>query len=227
MANQGETKTERLERLIREVLEIIPDYTRARGRFRSVPEPGHRLRNPGAWQREFLEVLDAGLLGRLKPDTNDIAALIDLVNVWTGACSPQPTYDRPDGSHRLVPTLMLSTIAGYALLEMIVRKLLGKTQNDGSVKPYRKKSPVDKLLALLEGQHPMADLAEDLASLNRLMAYREKGATRDLYWRLRQGRDQLMHGNVLRTVEPEGFLLALLIDLVVLHIERDESQRRQ
>lgn len=227
MANQREAEIARIERLIQEVLEIIPAYTRARGSFSSMPEAGYRARNPGAWQWEFLEVLDAGLLGGLKPDTNDIAALIELVNVWTGASSPQPTYDRPDGSRRLIPMLMLSTIVGYALLEMIVRKLLGKTQNDGSVKPYRKKSPIDKLLSLFEDKHPIADLAEDLASLNRLMAYQEKGATRDLYWRLRQGRDQLMHGNVLRTVEPEGLLLALLIDLVVLHIERDESQRRQ
>jgi hypothetical protein len=218
MANQRETEIERIERLIREVLEIIPAYTRARGSFSSMPEAGYRDRNPGAWQREFLEVLDAGLLGRLKPDTNDIARLIELVNVWTEAPSPQPTYEHLDGSRRLIPTLMLSTIVGYALLEMIVRKLLGN---------YRKTASLEYLFGLLEKRHPIADLARDLALLNERMAYQERRATRHLYWRLRQGRDQLMHGNVLRTVEPEGLLLALLIDLVILHIERDELQRRQ
>jgi hypothetical protein len=227
MAKQAEAEIERIERLIREVLEIIPSYTPARGRFSSVPQLGYRARNPGAWQWEFLEVLDAGLLGRLKPDTNDIATLIGLVNVWTGAPSPQPTYEHPDGSRRLIPTSMLSTIVGYALLEMIVRKLLRKTRNDGSVTPYRKKSPLDRLLSLFEDNCPIPDLARDLACLNKHMAYQENGGTRDLYWRLPRGRDQLMHGNVLRAFEPEGWLLALLIDLVVLHIERDELQGRQ
>ncbi len=227
MAKQAEAGIERIERLIREVLQIIPSYTPARGRFSSVPQLGYRARNPGAWQREFLEVLDAGMLGRLKPDTNDIASLIDLVNFWTGAPSPGPTYEHPDGSRRLIPTLMLSTIVGYALLEMIVRRLLGTIRNNGSVTPYRKKPALDKLLAHLEDNCPIPDLARDLACLNRHMAYQEKGGTRDLYWRLARGRDQLMHGNVLRTSEPEGPLLALLIDLVVLHIERHELRSRQ
>jgi hypothetical protein len=218
MANQTETKTERIERLFREVLEIIPSYTRARGSFSNMPQAGYRARNPGEWQREFLGVLDAKLLGRLSPDTNDIAALIELVNVWTAGPGSQPAYDRPDGSRRLIPTSTLSTIVGYALLEMIVRKLLGNT---------RKKSSLDGLLRQLEGRGPIADLARDLALLNKRMAYQEKGGTRDLYWRLARGRDELMHGNVLRTFEPEGWLLALLIDMVILHIERDELQRRQ
>lgn len=227
MANQREVEIARIERLIQEVLEIIPAYTPARGSFSSMPEAGYRARNPGAWQWEFLEVLDAGILGRLKPDTNDIAALIELVNVWTGAASPQPAYERPDGSRRLIPTLTLSTIVGYALLEMIVRKLLGKPRNNGGVTPYRKTPSLDKLLRLFQDKCPIPDLARDLASLNERMAYQEKGKTRDLYWRVEIGRNQLMHGNVLRTSEPEGLLLAPLIDLVVLHIERDELQRRQ
>jgi hypothetical protein len=218
MANQTEAEIERIERLIREVLEIIPSYTSARGRFSSVPQLGYRARNAGAWQREFLEVLDTGLLGRLKPDTNDIAALIDLVNSWTGAPNLQPTYEHPDGSRRLIPTSMLSTIVGYALLEMIARKLLANT---------RRKYSLGDLFQLLEKRHPITDLTEDLASLNSRMTYQERGETRDLYWRLERGRDQLMHGNVLRTSEPEGPLLALLIDLVVLHIERHELQSRQ
>jgi hypothetical protein len=227
MANQGETKTERIERLIREVLEIIPSYTPARGSFSSVPQMGYRARNPGEWQREFLEVLDSGLLHRLKPDTNDIATLTALVNVWTASPGRQPTYKHPDGSRRLIPTLMLSTIVGYGLLEMIVRRLLGTARNDGRVTPYRKTPSVEQLLSRFEDECPIPDLARDLALLNQRMAYHEKGQTRNLYWRLRQGRNALMHGHVLRTVEPEGLLLAPLIGLVVLHIQRDQLQSRQ
>jgi hypothetical protein len=227
VANQRETEIERTERLIQEVLEIMPAYTPARGRFSSFPEHGYRARNPGAWQREFLEVLDGGILGRLKPDTNGIVELIELVNVWTGARPSLPTYGRPDGSPRLIPTSLLSTIVGYALLEMIVRKLLGSTRDNGTVVPYRKKASLEGLLRLFGDRCPIADLGKDLASLNSRMAYQEMGGTRDLYWRLGRGRDQLVHGNVLRPFEGEGHLLAPLIDLIVLHIQRHRLQSGQ
>jgi len=227
MVSQEETRTQRTERLIREGLEVIPNYTSARGSFSSMPEGGYRARNPGEWQGEFLEVLDSGLLHRLKPDTNDIAALIELVSVWAGPPSRWPTCEHGDGSSRLIPTLMLSTIVGYALLEMIVRRLLGTTRNDGGVTPYQKTPSLEQLLSRFEDKCPIPDLAKDLAWLNQRMVYHEKGRTRNLYWRLRQGRDALVHGNVLRTVEPEGLLLAPLIGLVVLHIQRDQLQARQ
>jgi len=227
MANQRETKTERIERMIREVLEIMPSYTPARGSFCSVPSMGYGARNPGEWQREFLDALDCRLLERLKPDTNDIAMLIQLVNSWAGPPSHQPTCEHGGGSAGLIPTLMLSTIVGYALLEMIVRRLLGTTRDGGGVTPYGKTPSLEQLLSRFEDKCPIPDLARDLAWLNQRMVYREKGQTRNLYWRLRQGRDTLMHGNVLRTVEAEGLLLAPLIDLVVLHIQRHQLQSQQ
>jgi hypothetical protein len=113
---------------------------------------------------------------------------------------------------------MLSTIVGYALLEMILRKLLGNPRGESSL---------EGLIDLLEKRRPIPDLAEDLASLNRRMTYPGKRGIRDLYSRLARGRDQLMHGNVFRMVEPEGLLLAPLIGLVVLHIQKDQLQSRQ
>jgi hypothetical protein len=218
MTRRGETEIERIERLIREVLEILPNWTSGWGSFSSAPEMGYAARKPGEWQREFLEALDSGLLQRLKPDTKDIATLTALVNAWTARPGSGLTYEHPNGSRRLIPTLMLSTIVGYALLEMILRKLLGNPRGQSSL---------EGLLTLLERRRPIADLADDLALLNRRMTYSGKRGIRDLYTRLARGRGQLMHGNVLRTAEPEGLLLAPLIGLVVLHIQRDQLQSRQ
>jgi hypothetical protein len=209
-----ETRAERLERLTQEALDLIPKYTPRRGSFNSVPEMGYDARNPGEWQREFLQVLDSQLLDRLKPDTGDIVALIQFVH-WCEASWPHtPMYQRADGSAALIPITTLSSILGYALSEMLLRKLLR----------IRRGSSLTDLLALLQRRRPIPDLASDLACLNDRMRYEERGDVRDLHWRLDQGRGQLLHGNVLRSSEPEGHLLVLLIDLIALHMMRHSLQ---
>ncbi len=213
----SETLLVRVDKLIREGVYLIPEYTPRRGFFNSSPELGYDARHPGVWQREFLEVLDSQLLEKLRPDTGDIVALIHFENFCTLSWASGPTYQRLDGSIALIPTATISTTLGYALLEMIVRKLLGNWQKDPSF---------TELLPLMEKRRPIPDLATDLASLNDRMRYEEMGGERNLYWRLMQGRRLLLHGNLLRSTEFEGALLVLLIDLVVLHIMRDALQAR-
>ena len=215
MPNSNETPVERIERLIGEVLEIVPNYTPARGRFNSVPQLGYQARNPGNWQVEFLEVLDAQHLSTLRPDTADIVRLVEFVNSLTMVDPIALTYEWLGGSPRVVPTSTLSTILGYALFEMLVRRLWQGRRGANSL---------DKLLSRFESASRIGDLADDLRSLNDRMSYEELGRERDLYWRLMRGRNQLSHGEVIRTFEGEGSLLVLLIDLVVLHVMNRELQ---
>jgi len=202
-----------VDRLIGEALEIIPSFTSGRGSFNTMPELGYTARHPGEWQREFLRMVDGQYLTAFKPDTNDILILVELVNYWTLAHLPSPTFPRHDGTPLLTPVRMVSTIVGYALFEMLARKLGPGRLGGGSLR---------NVLTRLERGSSCPDLAEDLKSLNTKMRYKEGGKDVDLYDRLKKGRDQLMHGNVLRTFEPEGWLLVLLIDLIVLHVMRQE-----
>lgn len=206
-----ETHAERLERLIAEALDLIPKYTPRRGSF---CKAGYDARNPSQWLREFPEVLDRRLLERLKPDTGDIVGLIQFVHWCELSWPPSPMYERVDGSTSLIPVTTVSTILGYALLEMLLRKLLRT----------RRRSSLSDLLPLLDKQRPIPGLAENLALLNNRMIHEERGRQCDLQRRLDQGRGQVLHGNVLRTSEPEGHLLVLLIDLIVLHMMRNALQ---
>ena len=203
----------RIERLISEVCEIIPSFTPRWGSFCSVPRMGYEARNPGEWQREVLDLVDAQHLTAFRPDTNDIVTLVELVNYYTLVHVPSPTFPRHDGVRLLAPVSTLSTIVGYALFEMLIRKL-----GSGSRGP----SSLDKLLRRFESDSSCADLANDLSLLDSRMTYKQLGKDINLYQRLKRGRDQLLHGNVLRTSEPEGWLLVLLIDLILLHVMRHE-----
>ncbi len=204
--------TATIDRLIAEALEMIPSLTPGRGSFSTMP-PGYTARYPDEWQREVLETMDTRYLAAFKPDTNDIVTLAEQVNHWTLDPWPSPTFPRHDGTLVLTPISTLATIVGYALLEMLVRKL-----RSGSPGP----SSLDKLLRRFENDSSCADLANDLKSLNSRMRYKQLGKDINLYQRLKKGRDQLLHGNVLRTREPEGWLLVLLIDLILLHVMRYE-----
>jgi hypothetical protein len=177
---------------------------------------GYDARNPMEWQREFVEVLDGQLLHRLKPDTGDIVSLTRFANWCTLTWTASPMYQlRPDGSLTLMPVATVSTILGYALLEMLIRKLW-----QGRAGP----SSMDKLLRKFENACCIRDVAQSLQFLNDRMKYQEPDKKMDLYARLKKGRDLLLHGNVLRQTEPEGHLLVLLIDLIVLYIMRDALQ---
>src|SRR6266511_4612377 len=78
-------------------------------------------------------------------------------------------------------------------------------------------SSIDVLLKQFEKRLPSSELVGDLRTLNREMVYEGPSKRINLYQRLKEGRDQLIHGNVLRTNEVEGQLLVLLIDLIALH----------
>jgi hypothetical protein len=196
--------SEQIERLVAEVLQIIPSFASGRGRFSITAEVEE-------WQRQFLRVVDDRYLTAFKPDTNDVVTLVELVNYYTLVHPTAPRFPRHDGVPLLTPVRMLSTIVGYALFEMLVRKL-----GSGSRGP----SSLDKLLRRFETDSCCADLVKDLKLLNSQMRYKESGQSFNLYQRLKRGRDRLLHGNVLRTFEPEGWLLVLLIDLIVLHVMR-------
>jgi hypothetical protein len=213
---EGSTATnsalnERVQALIDEVCAIIPAYTHGRGSFSSMP-PGYDQRNPGAWQREVLSILDVSSVERLRPNNGDIAQLTELVNLWSLTLPTDWSFEDPHVGVRSLPTWLLQPIVSYALLEMLLRALLGG---------YRKNSSYDKLLAYFETNCPLRDLARDLATLNSAMITKENGRSLDLYKRLRAGRDQLFHGNVLRSHEFEGALVVLLVDLVLLHTMRE------
>lgn len=203
------------DRLIKEVLDLIPKYTGRRGSFNTVPGLGYDARHPGEWQREFVGILDAQYLDVFSPDTNDIVALMEFLNRWP--TSPLVHASDCNGSRYAVPAGTLSSILGYALLEMVVRKLLPKTELD------RGPSSLEKLLRRFERETSLRNLASGFRSLNSQMTYQQEGKNVNLYSRLKQGRDELMHGNVLRMHESEGLLLVLLVDLVALHVMRDKA----
>jgi len=219
MTESTEEAIDQIERLIRQALDIIPNFTSGRGSFSNVPELGYKARHPADWQREFLEVLNPQLLGAFKPDTNDIVTLVELVNFWTLVSPSFQVFPARNGSPKLLPAETLSTILGYALLEMVVRKLV---PGGG-----RGKNSLERLLRHFEKRTSFRELAGNLASLKSAMLYQEGGKTIDLYNRLRIGRNLLLHGNVLRTHEGEGLLLAPLIDLILLHVMRYELQSVQ
>jgi hypothetical protein len=213
------SQRERIDALIDEALKIIPAFTTRWGSFNSFPESGYTERNPQEWQREVMEVLDGSLLSALKPDTNDIVQLAEVVNLWTLTPPGSLAYARPNGQEVLLPTSVLATVLGYALLEMLIRKLVpGGGKGKNSLEP---------LLRHFQKTTELTDLARDLKSLNSAMQYEKEGKAVDLYNRLKRGRDMLLHGNVLRTEEGEGLLLAPLIDLILLHVMKHELQSLQ
>jgi hypothetical protein len=205
--------SEQIDRLIGEALEIIPSFTPRWGSFCSMPQMGYNARNPGEWQREVLEAVDGRYLTAFKPDTNDILTLVELVNYWTLVHSPSPTFPWHDGTDRLMPASTLATILGYALFEKLVRSFCSGRPGGIGLK---------MLLERFESRSICPDLAKDLKSLNCKMTYQRSGKSFDLYRRLDFGRNLLLHGRVLRTSEGEGSLLVLLIDLIVLHVMRQQ-----
>ena len=159
-------------------------------------------------------MLNVGASTRLRPNNADISQLSELLNLWSLTLSTQWMYEARAGVRTMLPTGLLQTIVGYSLLEMLVRTLLGG---------HRKSSDYAGLLSYFESHCPIASLSADLRHLNSVMSHTERGRRLNLYGRLRRGRDQLLHGNVLRTHEGEGELLVLLIDLVVLHVMLEEA----
>jgi hypothetical protein len=182
-----------------------------------MPEMGYEARNPGEWQREVLGIVDVKHLTAFKPDTNDIVTLVELVNYYTLVHPTLPAFCRHDGVPLLTPVSTLSTIVGYALFEMLARRLCPGRHGRCGLK---------RLLERLESRSTCPDLAPVLKSLNSKMAYQRSGKAFDLYRRLDWGRNLLLHGQVLRTHEGEGSLLVLLIDLIVLHVIRQEIQEQ-
>ena len=161
----------------------------------------------------MLEAVDGRYLTAFKPDTNDILTLVELVNYWTLVHSPSPTFPWHDGTDRLMPASTLATILGYALFEKLVRRFCSGRPGAIGLK---------MLLERFESRSICPDLAKDLKSLNCKMTYQRSGKSFDLYRRLDFGRNLLLHGRVLRTSEGEGSLLVLLIDLIVLHVMRQQ-----
>jgi len=215
----GPPDVRRIDRLIRQVCRIIPSFTPRWGSFCSMPQMGYKARNPGAWQREVLEVVDARYLTAFKPDTADVVTFVEPVNHWTLVHpSMAGVFPWHDGTERLMPVSTLATILGYALFERLVRRLCAGRQGAIGLK---------KLLERFESRSTCPDLTRDLKSLNLKMTYERSGKNFDLYRRLDWGRNQLLHGKVLRTSEGEGSLLVLLINLVVLHVMRQEILQNQ
>ncbi len=213
-----ESGAKRANRLVAEVLDIIPNYTSGRGSFNSFPKLGYNARHPSDWQREFLQLLAPANLDSFGEHSGDIRGLVHFHNDLTLAQLPLPIYQSSDGSTQLFPVSLLSTTLGYALFEMVVR-ILWTGGRDGP-------SSLDRLLMKFESNCAIPELAISLRRLNEAMIYAEDNGQSNLYRRLKKGRDQLLHGNVLRAVEFEGSLLVLLIDLVVLHAIKDQLERQ-
>jgi len=206
----------RIERLIQEVLGIIPSLTSGRGRFNSIPALGYQGRHPSDWQKDFLVLLDPGLLSDFSPDVDEIHPLILLVN------EPRPVLPISEET--------LSTILGYVVFEMLVRRLTPALDEWGflvqPVKGLKGDRPISGLSSVFkafEASTQLTELRDDLRRLNACMKSGEPGRNGqteevDLYRRLERGRNFMLHGNLTRS--SEGNLLILLIDLVVLHVMR-------
>ncbi len=130
--------------------------------------------------------------------------LIEVVNVWLDVRPTSLRYERWNGAEVLVPTATMQTILSYAVFEMLVRRLLGD---------HRKHSSFDSLMKYFSKNGPIRGLSGDMDSLDDSIG---------IYKRLAIGRNTLMHGNVLRAHESEGELIALLVDLVALHVMQSE-----
>jgi hypothetical protein len=103
---------------------------------------------------------------------------------------------------------------------MLTRKLLVVTANDRDQGP----SDLVSLLGRFEKQTTHLGLTGDLSNLTKRMLSHEPGVVLNLNQRLKKGRNELMHGNVLRMMESEGHLLVLLVDLLVLHAMKEELE---
>jgi len=204
-----------IDRLIADVLEIIPSLTRGRGRFSITPESYE-------WQREFLSVVDGQYLTAFKPDADLILPLVRLVN--QSALAGVPPFD--------VSLETLSTVIGYVLLEMLIRRLTPAIDEWGylvqpvkGLNPDRPVSGLKDVLRAFEETTPLHELRCDLQHLNSRMSSKEldrKGRpeTLNLYDRIEKGRNLMLHGNLTHSFE--GNLLVLLINLIVLHVMRQE-----
>ena len=221
--DNAQNTVQRVERLISEVLEIIPNYTSGRGSFSTMP-PGYKVRYPDDWQQEFLEVLDPQFLSALKPDTNDIVGLVELVNFWSLVNPISQQYLRHDGTPVLMPLDTITSIVSYIVFENLVRRLVPVLDQEGRLTQAvtdfggagARISRLNKLLPLFEVRTHFRDLANHFRFLKGTM----QSSQGDLYERLDTGRNLLLHGNIPHSFE--GGLVVLLVDLVNLHVMRQE-----
>lgn len=219
--------SEQIDRLIAEVLQIIPSVTSGRGSFNTMPELGYTARHPGEWQREFLSVVDGDYLAALRPDTDLILGLVRLVN--QSALAGVPPSD--------VSFETLSSVVGYVVLEMLIRRVTPAIDEWGylvqpveGLKLDRRVSALRDVLDAFEETTLLQELRRDLQQLNSRMSSEEldrngRPETLNLYGRIEKGRNLMLHGNLTHSFE--GNLLVLLIDLIVLHAMKHELRQNR
>jgi len=212
--------SEQIDRLIAEVLEIIPSSTSGRGSFSITPEAYKA-------QREFLTIVDRQYLTAFKPDADEILSLVGLVN--EGLRGRAMAFQ--------TPLETLSSVLGYVVLEMLIRRLTPAIdewgyllQPVGKLRQGQRVSRLKDVLDAFEDSTPLNDLKRDLQDLNSRMTSAEldrfgEPETLDLYGRIDKGRNLMLHGNLTHSFE--GNLLVLLIDLIVLHAMKHELRQNR
>ncbi len=128
----------------------------------------------------------------------------------------------------------LSSVLGYVVLEMLIRRLTPAIdewgyllQPIGKLRQGRRVSRLKDVLDAFEDSSPFNDLKRDLQDLNSRMSSAELDRLGnpeiiDLYGRIEKGRNLMLHGNLTHSFE--GNLLVLLIDLIVLHVMKHELE---
>ena len=171
-----------------------------------------------------MEVLPKTPGNAFKPDTGEIYSLVGLLNdVTLGNPPPVPFH---------VAAETLSTVLGYVVFEMLLRRLTPAIDKWGylthpvsTLTLNRRVSGLKRALHAFAETTPYVDLNNDLAALNAQMLSREYGRSGkveqlDLYGRLVTGRNLMLHGNLSHSFE--GTLLVLLVDFIVLHVAKQE-----
>ena len=214
---EEEDAGQRVRRLIVECMEIIPKYTSGRGSFSSMPEMGYDARHPPDWQLEFVELLGVQPIQGLAPDADEIVPMVGLLNEVT--LSGDSLWN--------VSTQTLSSVLGYVVLEMLLRRLTPVLDSWGYLTapvegftPFTRISGLMNVLLVFERTTELQALADDFRSLNAAMSSSEpdrrgEAISVNLYGRLERGRNLMLHGNLSHSFE--GSLLVLLVDLIMLH----------
>ena len=126
--------------------------------------PGYTARDPGDWQREFLTVLPRTPGSAFRPDADEIYPLVELLNdVTLGVPPPVPFH---------VAVETLSTMLGYVVFEMLIRRLTPAfdrwgylTQPVGGLVPNKPVSGLGNVMKVFMETTNHLDLKSDLGAL--------------------------------------------------------------
>ncbi len=219
-----------IQKLIDECNEIIMQATSSGTRSIHIhPKMGYTAKNPEAFKRDFWEALKSfdlsksfssgvnmGLV-KLANDTSSLDLMKILIHCLTGS-----GYEEVFSNF-----LTINSMIAFCVFEGILRRLstniidsnTDKLVRDCQIrhenKTLKKGSIVSTLkyvLYVFEAETPYKELASDFKRLDD---------NRQLYDRLTDSRNWLFHGNVIRS--EEGILVVLLIDLMILHVVKQDK----